>query len=131
MKYLKLYKIFESIDIQDLKDIFLELQDEGMKISTGVVENNNFIHVQGDLILNIVVDDKDDNFIRDGDNLIYNITLPYWKLLTHIDHLYINHYKDNNDQITIRGPAECLLVEGGLASRFVIDDIYTPNQFVV
>ncbi|RDB35112.1 flagellar hook-associated protein FlgK [Spirobacillus cienkowskii] len=40
----------------------------------------------------------------------------------------INVYKDNNEQITIRGPAECLLVEGNLASRFKIEDIYTPKH---
>jgi DnaJ-class molecular chaperone len=73
---------------------------------TLIIENNNFIHVQGDLILNIVVDEKDDNFIRDGDNLIYNITLSYWKLLTHIDHLYINHYKDNNLKIDFTEPID-------------------------
>lgn len=70
------------------------------------IENNDFIHVQGDLILNIVVEDKDDKFIRDDNNLIYNITLPYWKLLTHIDHLYINHYKDNNLKIDFSEPID-------------------------
>lgn len=40
----------------------------------------------------------------------------------------INAYKDSNDQITLRGPGECLLVEGGLASRFMLEDIYTPNS---
>jgi DnaJ family protein A protein 2 len=68
------------------------------------VENNNFIHAHGDLILNIIVDEKDEYFIRENDNLIYNITLPYWKLLTHIDHIIINHYKDNNLKIDFQEP---------------------------
>jgi flagellar hook-associated protein 1 len=51
------------------------------------------------------------------------------KLIKEIGNIVdINVYKDNNDQITIRGPAECLLVEGGLSSRFMIEDIYTPNH---
>lgn len=37
----------------------------------------------------------------------------------------INVYHDKNDQITIRGPYECLLVEGNLSSRFRIEDVYT------
>ncbi|BBH52352.1 flagellar hook-associated protein FlgK [Fluviispira sanaruensis] len=40
----------------------------------------------------------------------------------------INAYHDKNDQITVRGPAECLLVEGNLASRFKIEDVYTPTH---
>jgi len=51
------------------------------------------------------------------------------KLIKEIGNIVdINVYKDNNDQITIRGPAECLLVEGNLASRFMMEDTYTVNH---
>lgn len=51
------------------------------------------------------------------------------KLIKEIGNIVdINVYKDNNDQITIRGPAESLLVEGGLASRFMIEDISSINH---
>jgi DnaJ-class molecular chaperone len=102
------YNIKENINIDIIPGV-----KTGMKIivenkgdDTLIVENNNFIHVQGDLILNIIVDEKEDTFFRDGDNLIYNITLPYWKLLIHIDHLYINHYKDNNLKIDFTEPID-------------------------
>jgi len=102
------YNIKENINIDIIPGV-----KTGMKIiaenkgdETLIVENNNFIHLQGDLILNIVVEEKDDNFVIDGDNLIYNITLPYWKLLTHIDHLYINHYKDKNLKIDFTEPID-------------------------
>jgi DnaJ-class molecular chaperone len=102
------YNIKENINIDIIPGV-----KKGMKIivenkgdDTLIVENNNFIHFQGDLILNIVVEEKDENFVIDGDNLIYNITLPYWKLLTHIDHLYINHYKDKNLKIDFTEPID-------------------------
>jgi len=40
MKYLKAYKLFESIDIDDLKDICLELEDDGFYIKFPVIRNN-------------------------------------------------------------------------------------------
>jgi DnaJ-class molecular chaperone len=102
------YNIKENINIDIIPGV-----KTGMKIIAEnkgddmlIVENNNFIHLQGDLILNIVVEDKDENFVLDGDNLVYNITLPYWKLLIHIDHLYINHYKDNKLKIDFTEPID-------------------------
>ncbi|WP_397599977.1 flagellar hook-associated protein FlgK [Silvanigrella sp.] len=51
------------------------------------------------------------------------------KLIKEIGNIVdINVYKDNNDQYTVRGPAECLLVEGNLASRFMMEDTYTVNH---
>jgi DnaJ-class molecular chaperone len=100
------YNIKENINIDIIPGV-----KTGMKIIAEnkgdemlIVENNNFIHVQGDLILNIIVEEKDDNFVVDDNNLIYNLTIPYWKLLTHIDHLYINHYKDKNLKIDFSEP---------------------------
>lgn len=102
------YNIKENINIDIIPGV-----KTGMKIIAEnkgdgnlIIENNNFIHAQGDLILNIVVEDKDNNLIRDGDNLIYNITLPYWKLLIHTDHIYINHYKNNNLKIDFSEPID-------------------------
>jgi DnaJ-class molecular chaperone len=102
------YNIKENINIDIIPGV-----KTGMKIiaenkgdESLIVENNNFIHLQGDLILNIVVEEKDDNFVIDGNNLIYSITLPYWKLLIHIDHLYINHYKDKNLKIDFTDPID-------------------------
>ena len=102
------YNIKENINIDIIPGV-----KTGMKIiaenkgdETLIIENNNFIHLQGDLILNIVVEEKDNNFVLDNNNLIYNITLPYWKLLTHIDHLYINHYKDSNLKIDFTEPID-------------------------
>lgn len=102
------YNIKENINIDIIPGV-----KTGMKIiaenkgdDTLFIENNNFIHVQGDLILNIIVDEKEDTFFRDGDNLIYIITIPYWKLLTNMDHLIINHYKDNNLKIDFSEPID-------------------------
>jgi DnaJ-class molecular chaperone len=102
------YNIKENINIDIIPGV-----KTGMKIivenkgdETLIMENNNFTHLQGDLILNIVVEEKDEGFVSDGNNLVYIITLPYWKLLTHIDHLYINHYKDSNLKIDFSEPID-------------------------
>jgi DnaJ-class molecular chaperone len=102
------YNVKENINIDIIPGV-----KTGMKIivenkgdESLIVENDNFIHVQGDLVLNIVVEENDSFFIIDGNNLIYNISLPYWKLLTHIDNLTINHYKDNNLKIDFTDPID-------------------------
>jgi flagellar hook-associated protein 1 FlgK len=51
------------------------------------------------------------------------------KLIKEIGSLIdMNVYRDIRGQIVIRGPAECLLVEGNLFSHFVMEDIYTPQK---
>lgn len=46
----------------------------------------------------------------------------------------VNIYKDKNDQITVRGPNECLLVEGRFSSRFEMENLAVtgnmPNVIV-
>ena len=102
------YNVKENINIDIIPGV-----KTGMKIivenkgdESLIIENDIFSNVQGDLVLNIVVEENDSFFIIDGNNLIYNISLPYWKLLTHIDNLTINHYKDNNLKIDFTDPID-------------------------
>lgn len=41
MKYIKLYKIFESNDFDQLKDVFLDLSDEGYDVSFYTGKDDN------------------------------------------------------------------------------------------
>lgn len=43
MKYIKLYKIFESNDFDQLKDVFLDLSDEGYDVSFYTGKDDNQI----------------------------------------------------------------------------------------
>lgn len=40
----------------------------------------------------------------------------------------LNAYKDKNDQMTLRGPNECLLVEGGFSSELKLEGAFTINN---
>lgn len=98
-----IYNIKENINVDILPGIKtgMKIIIEGKGDELLYINNNEKIHVKGNLILNINVEDKDSNhlFERNDNDLVYNLTLPYWKFLININYLNINHYKDNNLKI--------------------------------
>ena len=96
-----LYNIKENINVDILPGIKtgMKIIIEGKGDEALIIENNNKIHIQGNLILNINVEDNNNLFERNDNDLIYNLTIPYWKILINIEHININHFKDNDLKI--------------------------------
>jgi|ERR1035437_3657378 uncharacterized protein (UPF0335 family) len=55
MRHIKTYKVFESnkIDIEDIKDILMELEDQGFIVGIKEGDSDYYNRVRGDIIITI------------------------------------------------------------------------------